>query len=97
MQWTVYILECRDGSYYVGMSSDLETRLKDHQSGKSCHTSKRLPVKLRYQEASETKATATKRERQIKKWSREKKTALIMGDPLWLKTLARCRGLYTAL
>jgi putative endonuclease len=64
----VYILQSlRDGSFYVGYTSFLILRFREHQEGKSHHTSKRLPYVVRYVEVFNNKTDALKRERQIKK------------------------------
>ena len=77
----VYILQCADGSYYVGSTSDLERRLAAHQAGTSGrYTSTRLPVQLRWSAEFATEHDAFVFERQIKGWSRAKKEALIRGD-----------------
>jgi putative endonuclease len=47
MKGYMYILECADGSYYIGSTTNLELRLQQHQSGEGAnHTRKRLPVRL---------------------------------------------------
>jgi putative endonuclease len=79
MAW-MYILECSDGTYYVGSTKDLEFRLSDHQAGKGAkYTSRRLPVKLVYSEEYEPVVDAYAREKQIQNWSRAKREALING------------------
>jgi len=45
-QWHVYILECCDGTYYTGCTSNIQDRLKRHAKGENKYTSTRLPVKL---------------------------------------------------
>ena len=87
----VYILKCADGSFYVGSATDLEDRLKRHNSGNGAvFTALRRPVKLVYQEPYKYLDDAIKRERQIKKWSRTKKEALINGELETLKKLSKC-------
>lgn len=78
----VYILECSDGSYYVGSTTNLERRLAEHQTGlpEKSYTSSRLPVKLVWSAEFPSDNDAFLRERQIKGWSRAKKEALIRGD-----------------
>jgi putative endonuclease len=77
----VYILECSDGSYYVGCSSDISQRIMAHNQGvASKWTAKRLPVRLVYSKYFNTLIAARRRERQIKKWSRNKKERLINGE-----------------
>jgi predicted GIY-YIG superfamily endonuclease len=82
MTHTVYMLECADGSYYVGMTERLELRLAEHQSGfdPSSYTYRRRPVKLVWSQDFQSQQQAFFRERQVKGWSRAKRIALIHGD-----------------
>ena len=85
-----YILKCSDGSYYSGSTTNLENRLKAHNQGKAAaHTAKRCPVQLVYTESFSNFDDAAKRERQVKKWSRAKKEALINGEKEMLKELSK--------
>ena len=68
----VYILKMRDGSYYVGSTDELKSRLVRHQSGRVTSTKKKLPFTLEYIEIFETKGEAQSREYQIKKWKSRK-------------------------
>jgi putative endonuclease len=90
----VYILKCADDSYYVGVTNDLEKRLDEHNSGigAGSYTAKRLPVKMVFWEPFNDYKLAMEYETKLKKWSREKKEALI--DKNWerLKGLAECRN-----
>jgi putative endonuclease len=89
MAW-MYILECSDGSYYVGSTKDLEYRLSEHQEGKGAkYTSRRLPIKLVYFEEYERVSDAYVREKQVQNWSRAKHEALIKGNQEILPELAR--------
>ena len=89
MPW-MYILECSDGSYYVGSTVDLETRLAQHQEGHGAnYTSRRLPVKLVYFEEFERVSDAYAREKQVQNWSRAKREALIHDHPEILPGLAK--------
>lgn len=89
MAW-MYILECSDGTYYVGSTKDLEFRFSEHQSGKGAkYTSRRLPVKLVYSEEYEHVVDAYTREKQVQNWSRAKREALIYGRPETLPELAK--------
>ncbi|USN95093.1 MAG: GIY-YIG nuclease family protein [Candidatus Nomurabacteria bacterium] len=74
----VYILECKDGSFYVGSTNNLEKRIKEHNTSKNgAHYTKiRRPVILKYSETFETLKEARKRESEIKGWRREKKINL---------------------
>lgn len=77
----VYILECSDGSLYVGSTNDLDRRLHQHNNSKSgAHYTKiRRPVVLKYSEKSKNLSTALKREAEIKKWKRGEKLNLIQS------------------
>ena len=89
----VYILECSDGSLYIGSTRNVENRIKDHNSGKGAvFTSLRRPVRLVYKEPFPCIEFAVTRERQIKKWSRSKKEALIRGNLKALKNLSKHRN-----
>ena len=74
-----YILKCADKSLYVGCTNNLERRLKQHNNSKSgAHYTKiRRPVVLVYSEKINTLLEARRREAEIKRWSRNKKLALI--------------------
>ena len=85
----MYILECADGSYYTGSTTDLERRLAQHQCGEGAnHTKNRLPVKLIYYEKFPRIDQAFYREKQVQGWCRKKKEALINGCPELLPQLA---------
>jgi putative endonuclease len=91
MKGYMYILECADGSYYTGSTTNLELRLAQHQAGQgSNYTKKRLPVKLVYFEEYSRIDEAFYREKQVQGWSRKKKKALIMNMPEKLHELAKC-------
>ncbi len=86
----VYMLRCRDGSYYVGHTDDLERRVMEHRHGAiPGHTSARRPVDLVWSAETATRDEALEREMQIKRWVRRKKEALIEEDWARLKHLAR--------
>lgn len=74
-----YILECSDGTYYVGSTNNLEKRLNQHNTSKSgAHYTKiRRPVILKYKETLPTFKESRQREAEIKRWNRQKKVALI--------------------
>lgn len=74
----VYILRCADGSYYTGSTVDLEARLAMHEAGRaSKYTRSRLPVKIVFTEACDSRSQAMSREQQIKRLPRQHKVALI--------------------
>lgn len=86
----MYILLCSDGSYYIGSTKNLQLRIEQHQSGEGAnHTKKHLPVQLVYYEEYDRIDHAFEREKQIQKWRRKKKEALINGDFEELHILAR--------
>ena len=69
-----YIVRCRDASYYVGHTDDLDERIADHNDGQfSSYTRKRRPVRLVFVEEFQTREEALARERQLQGWSRAKK------------------------
>ena len=77
MEWQIYIIECRDGSLYTGITIDLEKRLAAHNAGKGAkYTTSRRPVQLVYREGAANRSEASKRENAIKKMSRHDKLAL---------------------
>lgn len=76
--WHLYILRCRDGTLYTGITTDVEKRLEAHRSGKGAkYTRGRAPLELVYREECGTHSAALKREVEIKRLSREQKLALI--------------------
>ena len=86
--WFVYILRCADGSFYVGATNDIPSRLAKHNNGTAAaHTATRRSVHLVYIEGYSKRDDCLKRERQFKRWTRAKKEALIAGDTTALKRL----------
>ncbi|MCK9480983.1 MAG: GIY-YIG nuclease family protein [Bacteroidia bacterium] len=81
-QYYTYILKCSDGSYYTGITNNIDRRLQEHEEGlnETCYTYKRRPVKLVSCEMFIDVNQAIAREKQIKKWSRAKKEALINSE-----------------
>ncbi len=81
----VYILASPNGrALYVGVTTDLGRRLEEHRQGMSAHTRRYNIIKLVYIEAHETAPLAIEREKQIKRWRREKKIARIEAvNPEW--------------
>lgn len=76
--WIVYILRCRDGSLYTGITTDLERRLRAHRAGTaSKYTRAKLPVRLAWSESAASESAAKKREAAIKKLTRKEKLSLI--------------------
>ncbi|MDP2980586.1 MAG: GIY-YIG nuclease family protein [Candidatus Omnitrophota bacterium] len=78
--WHVYIIECKDKKLYIGITKNLDNRIKLHSKGLACRFTKyRKPVRLVYKETYNTKSEARKRELEIKGYKREKKLKLA-GD-----------------
>ncbi len=77
-EWTVYILECGDGTLYTGITDDLARRLKAHAEGRGAkYTRGRGPLTLRYREAVADKSAALKRECALKRLRKYEKMAII--------------------
>lgn len=78
MEYIVYMVRCRDDSLYTGITTDLERRLCEHNSGKGAkYTRGRGPVELVYREAVPDKSTALCREAAMKKLTRRQKLELV--------------------
>ena len=81
--WSLYILECSDGSFYTGETPDIDRRLRKHQEGlASRYTRTRRPVALVYQEACGTRSQSLVRECAVKSLSRQHKEDLISASRL---------------
>ena len=77
-KWALYILQCKDGTLYTGITDDLERRLAQHRAGKGAkYTRGRAPLTLMYQESCENHSHALRREIEIKRLSRPEKLILI--------------------
>jgi putative endonuclease len=76
--WFIYILECSDGTLYTGITNDLDKRIATHNAGKGAkYTKGRGPVKLRFCFMHSSKSSASKREVEIKGWTKEGKISHI--------------------
>jgi predicted GIY-YIG superfamily endonuclease len=81
MAFWVYMLRCRDGSYYTGHTDDLERRIAEHHCGTTpCYTHDRRPLQLVFSQDLATREEALGMERRLKGWSRAKKEALVDGN-----------------
>ena len=87
----VYMLFCREGSYYIGITNDVENRVAQHNLGidPDCYTFSRRPVVLVYSSAFSEVTEAIACEKQLKGWSRRKKAALARGDWDAIKRFSR--------
>ena len=75
--WVLYILRCKDGTLYTGITDDLERRLKAHREGKGAkYTRGRSPLTLCYMESCENHSQALRRECAVKRLPRAQKEAL---------------------
>lgn len=78
MNWSVYIILCSDGSLYTGISTDVERRFRQHQTGKGAKYFRgRQPLAIAYREEGYSRISASRRENMIKKLSRMEKQSLI--------------------
>ncbi len=88
MPW-VYIVECRDGSFYVGSTWDVERRVSQHNDGTgSAYTRYRRPVVLRWSAHFDKVEDAYAAEKHLQGWGRRKRQALIDGEVQLLPKLA---------
>lgn len=76
----LYILECKNGSLYTGITTDVARRFREHKTGVGArYTRAREVKKIVYTEKYPDRSSASKREAEIKGWNRKKKTALVEG------------------
>ena len=77
-RWWIYIVECSDGSYYTGITPDINKRIEKHNNGSGArYTRSKSPVQLLYYEKHKNRSWATKRELEIKKLTHDQKKELI--------------------
>lgn len=90
----VYIVECSDKLLYTGITNNISRRLDEHNGGlnKNWFTFKKRPVELQFQQEFLDVNQAFYFEKKIKKWSAQKKRALINGEYELLQILAECRN-----
>ena len=78
--WVVYVLVCRDGTLYTGITNDLPRRLRVHAAGQGgAYTRARRPVRLVFVEGQAGRGAALRREAAVKRLSRAAKLALVEG------------------
>jgi predicted GIY-YIG superfamily endonuclease len=78
--WLVYMLRCADGTLYSGSTTNVNARVRAHNSGRGArYTSGRRPVAVVYQEACGSRSAALRREHALKRLTRPEKEALIAG------------------
>ena len=79
VEWFVYILRCADGSYYTGITRDLERRLQEHNGDNrrgAAYTRARRPVHIVYRESCSSRSQAARREHEIRTLTRRDKGKL---------------------
>ena len=87
-RWVVYMLECKDGSLYTGITDNLPKRLQAHRKGRGAkYTKGRAPLTLRYLEDCEDHSQALRREIAIKELTRQEKLILCETQPKSLEEL----------
>lgn len=92
MDHFIYILQSEGGQYYTGYTTNIDRRLKEHQTGSGGKFTRSFGAKkILYSETFASKSEALKRETQIKNWTRSKKEALISGNKIQLKQLSMSR------
>ena len=79
MKWFLYVLQCSDGTYYTGVTTDMKRRLNEHNTSKrgAKYTKTRRPVKLVYLSGYESRSSAQKAEYKFKQLTRKQKEAII--------------------
>lgn len=90
----VYILKCKDGTYYTGVTNNLQKRFEEHLQGKNTnsYTYNRRPLELVYSEKFRDYNLAILWEKRVKKWSKKKKEALIQDNWDILKIESACKN-----
>jgi putative endonuclease len=77
----VYVLECADGTYYTGYTTDVERRVAEHDAGDGAkYTRGRTPVSLVHVESHDSRSAAMSREHEVKSYSRARKERLVADD-----------------
>lgn len=77
----IYLLQCADKSIYTGITTNVERRLKEHKEGTaSNYTRAHKAIKILYVEKHKNRSSASKREAEIKKWSRDRKLEFIFSS-----------------
>lgn len=82
-EYWVYIAKCADDTLYTGMTTDVERRIGEHNTGSGAkYTRSRRPITCVYKEQCESRSAALKREAQIKRLSRRDKQKLIANKEI---------------
>lgn len=84
-----YVVQCADGSYYTGWTTDLEARVRAHNEGRAArYTRGRRPVRLVYWESQPTRSAAQRREAALRRLGRDQKAALVAAFEVSQRSLA---------
>lgn len=79
--WSVYLLQCRDGSYYCGISNDVQARFQAHVQGRGArYTRAHPPVRILGSRPYPDRASAARAEWQVKQLPRDRKLAWLLGE-----------------
>ena len=82
--WSLYILKCGDGSFYTGVTTDIDRRIREQEKGRASRfTRSRRPVVLVYQEKCGSRSQALSRECAVKSMGRQGKEDLVAGGSVW--------------
>ena len=82
--YSTYILANTNRRLYIGMTNDLSRRIEEHRTSKKGFAASYKMIKLVYYETFSDPNAALQRERELKKWRREKKIHLIESrNPMW--------------
>lgn len=77
----VYVVQCSDGSFYTGYTTDVQRRVAEHNDGEGAkYTRGRRPVTLVHVESFDDQSSAMQREYAIKKWGRSRKERLVESE-----------------
>lgn len=96
-RYWVYILKCSNQQYYVGVTNNIDRRIQEHKEGinSTCWTYNKRPIQLKYVEIFNDINLAIQREKQLKKWRRAKKEALIENNSRNLIQLSKRKEEYS--
>lgn len=96
-KYYVYMLRCSDGSLYVGMTNNIDRRLSEHESGRNekSYTYKRRPLSLVFCAQYKYVLNAIKREKQLKRWTAQKKKVLVSENFSVLRSFSRRKTVWT--
>jgi putative endonuclease len=87
MNWQIYIILCSDNSLYTGITTDIERRLRQHESGRGAKYFRgRQPTELVYLENGHSRSSASKREAEIKRMTRTDKCLLVSSGGIGIGT-----------